>query len=274
MGSTPTAYSAGSAQSHGYRALSTAHYRVLGETGEGGAGDTQIEDAPNITAAASGGGVRCRAMTDSARFLLGSVLFFFVIVLPVLGYLKLRRASNLRLVFSILAIWLAWNFVNAPIHEGAHFLAGRLVGMHARECRLLPPFWRGDFVHGYISWEEENMQRLPVSTAGPYIADCLIVLLAVWLFPRRRATPFFASLILSLTYLRSIYDVAVNYTADTVFGGKGDFDFLLRSYPRAAVHAGAVLAILLAGVGATRELRLTRRMRERAESRQAVPTPG
>lgn len=213
-------------------------------------------------------------MTDSARFLLGSLLFFFVIVVPVLGYLKLRRVNNVRIVLSILAIWLLWNVVNAPIHEGAHMLAGRLVGMHVRDYQLLPHFWTGDFVHGYVTWEPVNTQRMPVSTAGPYIADCLIVLLALWLFPRQRANPFFGALILALTYLRSVYDVAVNYAADTLFGGKGDFNFLFRSYSRAAMHAGAALAILLGAAGAARELVLTHRIRAQAESRQAVHTSG
>lgn len=212
-------------------------------------------------------------MTDTGRFALGSLLFFFVIVLPVLGYLKLRRVSDLRIVLSIPAIWLLWNIVNAPIHEGGHILAGRLVGMHEWDYQLLPHFWRGDFVHGYARWDQANVQRMPMSTAGPYVADCLIVLLALWLCPRQCSNPFLGALIFVMTYLRSLFDIAVNYAANTLFGGKVDFNFLLRSYPRVAVHTGAVLAILLGVLASARELVRTRRFRDKLGSCRTVIAP-
>jgi hypothetical protein len=89
---------------------------------------------------------------------------------------------------------------------------------------------------------------------GPYVADGLVALFAFFWFPRKRCAPFIGSLLLSVTYLRSLFDVTVNYTADTLFGGKGDFDFLLSGYPRLAVHAVAVLIILISAGGAAREI--------------------
>ncbi len=193
-------------------------------------------------------------MTDAARFLLAGVLFFVLIVMPVFSYLKLRGESNKYIVLWIFTIWFLWNVINAPVHEGAHMLGGVLVGMRVQEYQILQHFWRGDFVHGYVRFRPASVQQLLVSTLSAYVADCLIVLLAFLLFWRRRFSPFFGALIMAVTFLRSTFDVAVNYTADTVFGGKGDFSFLLSGYPRIAVHVGAWASMLLGAAGAMREL--------------------
>ena len=61
-----------------------------------------------------------------------------------------------------------------------------------------------------------------------------------------------------MTFLRSLYDVAINYAADTVLGGLGDFQFLFSGYPRFAVHACAWIVMLLGAFGAVREIALVR----------------
>ena len=48
----------------------------------------------------------------------------------------------------------------------------------------------------------------------------------------------------------------VNYTADSLFGGRGDFGFLLSGYPRIVVHGIALLTIFLALSAAAREILL------------------
>lgn len=201
-------------------------------------------------------------MTDSARSLLGSSLYFALVVLPVLAYLKRRGESNKRIVLSTFAIWLLWSAVNAPIHEGAHALAGLLIGMHLRGGQFIQHFWKGDFVHGYVSWEPASVRQFLFSTTGPYVADGLIALLAFFWFPRKSSGAFLGSLLLSLTYLRSAFDVMINYAADTLFGGKGDFDFLLRGYPRLGVHAAAVSIILLSACGGVREIVMARNLKQ------------
>ena len=193
-------------------------------------------------------------MTDAARFLLAGLLFFVLIVMPVFGYLKLRGESNKHIVLWIFTIWFLWNALNAPIHEGAHILGGVLVGMHVQQYQLVQHFWSGDFVHGYVKFGDASKQQLRVSTLAPYVADCLIIPIAVLLFRRRRFGPFFGALFLAVTFLRSAFDVAVNYTADTMFGGRGDFSFLLSACPRTAVHIGAWASMLLGAAGATWEL--------------------
>lgn len=201
-------------------------------------------------------------MTDSARSLLGSALYFALVVLPVLAYLKRRGETNKRMVLSIFAIWLLWSAVNTPIHEGAHALAGVLIGMHVRGGQFIQHFWKGDFVHGFVLWEPASERQFLFSTTGPYMTDGLIALLAFFCFPRKRGGPFLGSVLLSLTYLRSAFDVMINYAADTLFGGKGDFDFLLRGYPRLSVHAAAMLIILLSSCGVVREIRLARGLKQ------------
>ena len=209
-------------------------------------------------------------MTDSARALFGSALYFALIVIPVVVYLKLRGQTNKKMVLSVFAIWLPWTAINAPIHEGAHALAGVLVGMHIRGGQFIQHFWEGDFVHGYVLWEPASTRQLLFSTAGPYVADALIALFAAFWFRRRRGGPFLGALLLSVTYLRSAFDVMVNYTADTLFGGKGDFNFMLSGYPRIAVHAAAVLIILLCASGAVQEIMRAYRFKKTFSTRPEV----
>jgi hypothetical protein len=194
-------------------------------------------------------------MTDLARFSLGSLLFFLLIVIPVLCYLKRRGETNARIVLYIFATWIVWSLVLAPIHEGSHFLGGRIAGLHLRDYQLIQHFWKGDFVRGYVSWKDGEQWRLLLSCQSPYAIDGLIILLGFFLFRWRTAfNPFVGTLILMLTFLRSVYDVAVNYAADTILGGSGDFRFLLDGYPRLAVHIGAWLLMLLGAVGAMLEI--------------------
>lgn len=214
-------------------------------------------------------------MTDSGRALLGSALYFVLIVIPMIVYLKLRGQTNKKMVLSVFAIWLPWTAINAPIHEGAHALAGVLVGMHIQGGQFIQHFWEGDFVHGYVLWKPASAPQLLFSTAGPYVADALIALFAAFWFRRRRGGPFLGALLLSVTYLRSVFDVMVNYTADTLFGGKGDFNFLLSGYPRVSVHASAMLIMLLCAFGAAREIILAYRNRRKTLSvRPELSTAG
>lgn len=194
-------------------------------------------------------------MTDLARFLTGFVFFSFLIVIPLLFYLKRRAQTGKRIVLYILAIWILWYLPYAPIHEGSHFLGGHLAGMQLKSHQFIPPFWKGDFVHGYVTWENGEPWQMLLMSQAPYAMDGLIVLLGFFLFRRRTAfTPFLGALILAQTFLRSVYDVAVNYAADTILGGSGDFRFLLNGYPRLAVHVGAWVLMLLGAWGAVLEI--------------------
>jgi len=194
-------------------------------------------------------------MTNAARFLVGSIAYFLFIVAPQLFYLKRRAQTETRLVLSIFALWALWYLPYAPIHEGSHYLGGILTGMHLKSHQFIPSFWRGDFVHGYLSWEDARPWQVLLSSEAPYSIDGLIILLGFLLFRWRATfTPFVGALILTETFLRSLYDVAVNYFADANLGGLGDFHFLLSGYPSWAVHAAAWLLMLLATYGAAREI--------------------
>jgi hypothetical protein len=198
---------------------------------------------------------RQHIMTDMARFFLGSLGYFLLIVLPVLFYLKWRAQTNIRIVLYTFALWFLWYLPYAPLHEGCHFLAGALAGLHVKSYQLIPRFWRGDFVHGYVSWEEGKPWQLLLSCQAPYSVDGLIILLGLFLFRWRTAfTPFVGALILTQTFLRSVYDVAVNYAADTILGGSGDFRFLFGGYPRLAVYICAWALMLMGAFAAWREI--------------------
>jgi len=194
-------------------------------------------------------------MTDLARFLNGAVGFFLLIVIPLLFYLKRRAQTEKRIVLYILAIWILWYLPYAPIHEGSHFLGGHLAGMQLKSHQFVPRFWNGDFVHGYVAWENGKQWQILLSCQAPYAIDGLIILLGFFLFRWRTAfTPFLGALILTLTFLRSVFDVAVNYAADTILGGSGDFRFLLNGYPRLAVHICAWVLMLMGAWGAVLEI--------------------
>jgi hypothetical protein len=199
---------------------------------------------------------RQHIMTDSARFFLGSLGYFLLIVLPVLFYLKRRAQTKTRIVLYTFALWFLWYLPYAPIHEGCHFLAGALAGLHVKSYQLIPRFWRGDFVHGYISWEDGKPWQLLLSCQAPYSIDGLIILLGLILFQWRTSLPpFVGALVLTQTFLRSVYDVAVNYAADTILGGSGDFRFLFSGYPRLAIHICAWALMITGALAAVREIK-------------------
>jgi len=209
-------------------------------------------------------------MTDLARFALGGTGFFLLSVLPVVWYLKRRGVTDKRLVLSIIEIWILWNLVHAPIHEMSHFLGGRLVGLHARDYQLIQHFWKGDFTHGFISWEGGEPWQILESSQAPYVIDGLVILLGFILIRWRAAfNPFIGTLILTLTFLRPVFDVGTNYAADTVFGGAGDFCFLFSGYPDFAVHAGAWIIMLFGAAGAG----LTIMGGKRSEGKTTLLTP-
>ncbi len=192
-------------------------------------------------------------MTHHARFLVGVVAFFILIVLPLLLYLKRRAVTNQRMVLYFFTIYALWYLTYAPIHEGCHFIAGRLSGMQAKSYQLMPRFWRGDFVNGYIDWDGTRWQKL-LSCQAPYVVDGFLVLLVYFLFCKRaHYGPFLGALILTLAFLRSVFDVAVNYSAGTL-SSVGDFQYLLSGYPPLPVHLAAWIVMLLASWFALREI--------------------
>jgi hypothetical protein len=189
-------------------------------------------------------------MTNLTRFALGVIGFFLLIVLPVFWYLKRRGQTDKRLVLSILAIWIIFTLFHAPVHEMSHLFAGRLVGQHTVGYQLIQYFWQGDFTDGHITWQGGEQWQFLVSTQAPYLIDALFILLGFFLLRLRAAfTPFVGALILTLTFLRPVFDVATNYAAGAV-SGSGDFGLLFSGYPHFAVHAGAWLIMLLGVAGA------------------------
>ncbi len=191
-------------------------------------------------------------MADHSRFLLGFVAFILLIAIPLLVYLRKRVVSNARMILYFFAIYLLWYLPYAPIHEGAHYFGGRIAGLHASSCQLLPNFWRGDFVNGYIKWIDGRPWQILLSSQAPYTIDGLVVVLGCLLLRKRNDFgPFLSALILTEVFLRSVFDVAVNYFAGTL-ARTGDFHYMLGGYPAVAVHLGAWAVMLLGAWGAVR----------------------
>ncbi len=186
-------------------------------------------------------------MTELARTIQGTVQILIVFVVPLVIYFRRWHLAAGRTVAYVLAVYAIWFVSYSPTHEGAHLTGGLLAGLDVRSYQLVPPFWRGDFVHGYIDWQPGAPRAaMVVSTLSAYLLDAL--LLGVWAVAVRWADrgPFAGALILALTALRCVYDVSNNYLADTVLGGRGDVGFLLMNLPPIAVHAGA-WALMIGG---------------------------
>lgn len=206
-------------------------------------------------------------MTELSRVLLGVACFFLLIALPLLAYLKKRGLSNVRMVSYFFLNYVFWYLPYAPIHEGAHFIGGRISGMHAKSFQFLPRFWRGDFVNGYIEWSDGLPWQMALSTQAPYVIDGFAVLFGYLLFRRRHHSgALLGALILTQTFLRSVFDVAVNYSAGTL-GRTGDFRFLLGVYPPLAVHVGAWAVMLLGSWCAVREIMKARQLSQEGSLR-------
>jgi hypothetical protein len=193
-------------------------------------------------------------MSELSRFLFGVAVFFFAIVLPLLLYLKRRAVTNRRIVSYFFLIYALWYLPYSPIHEGCHFLVGRLSGLNANSYQLMPRFWRGDFVNGYIDWSNGDHWQILLSCQAPYLVDGLAVLLGYYLF-RKRADygPLLGALLLTQVFLRSVFDVAVNYFGGTL-GKTGDFHYPASGYTRLAIHVGAWMVMLLGCWGALHEI--------------------
>ncbi len=193
-------------------------------------------------------------MTDLSRFLVGVCAFLFLIALPLVVYLKRRRVTSRQLFLYFFSIYLLWYLPYAPIHESAHYVAGRLAGMHAKSYQLVPRFWKGDFINGYINFEDGTQRQNLLSCQAPYVLDGVIVILGYSLFRRKKDYgAFVGGLLLTQIYLRSVFDVAVNYSAGTL-ARAGDFYYLLGGYHPMAVHIGAWVVMLAGGAGALREI--------------------
>ncbi len=162
------------------------------------------------------------------------------------------------MVTYILLIYLLWYLPYAPIHEGSHYLGGRLTGLHATSYQFMPHFWKGDFVNGFIQWGESEPWQVLVSTQAPYVVDGLLVVFGFLLFRRPKGFgPFLGAFLLMQVFLRSVFDVAVNYVAGAL-RGTGDFHHMLHGYPPIAVHFGAWAVMLLGVFGAYRLIRSAR----------------
>lgn len=193
-------------------------------------------------------------MNDLSRFLLGFCCFLSLVVLPLVFYLKWRGVTNKQMFSYFFLNYLLWYLPFAPIHEGAHLVAGWLTGLQAKSYQLVPRFWKGDFVNGYIEWGDGRHWQILLSCQAPYVLDGLSVLLGYCLFRSKRTYgPFVGALILTQTYLRSVFDVTVNYSAGTL-AATGDFHYLFGGYNAIAVHTGAWAVMLSGAWGALREL--------------------
>ncbi|MGD0579564.1 MAG: hypothetical protein ABSC08_11620 [Bryobacteraceae bacterium] len=188
------------------------------------------------------------------------VVVLFFLVVPLAAYLWRRGQRPGRLALSCFAITVLWYVSQSTIHEASHVLGIVASGAPATSFRVIPYSWEGFFAQSFEApgVTGTHWQRL-IQLAAPFLVDGLLMLLGSWVFQwRHDFPPLVGGLILTLTYLRSVFDLVNNYMAG-VLAGTGDYQQLLSGYPPLAIHACTLALILLGLLGTWAEIGRARR---------------
>jgi len=187
-------------------------------------------------------------LNDTVRFLVGFVCMMLCVILPLHLYLRPRVNSTARFVLSMLGLYAFWYLTMATFHEGAHYLGSLLSGQQVLEVRLIPHFWKGDFV-AYVHTQDMSPAQGLVSVPAPYVLDLVSLLLGLGLLRRlhRSRTGLF-SLLFTFLCLRPLFDLVSNYLGYAVLD-YGDFRILAETCGPVVTHgAGIALCGIAIGV--------------------------
>lgn len=174
-------------------------------------------------------------MYNTDRLLIGFVFMALCLMLPLGVFMRRERKSSAYIALSFMIFYVVWYLTMVTIHEGSHYLGGILVGEQFTEVRLIPQFWKGDFV-AYVNTQNMSRAQTAISVPAPYILDLFSLLIGVVLlraFNKKRV--FFSALLLTLFCLRPLFDILSNYTSFVVWN-YGDFTYLADLYGNAATH--------------------------------------
>jgi len=178
-------------------------------------------------------------LNDTVRFLVGFVCMMLCVILPLHLTLRPKVKSTAAFVLSMLGLYAFWYLTMATLHEGAHYLGSLLSGQQVLEVRLIPHFWKGDFV-AYVHTKDMSPEQGLVSVPAPYVLDLVSLLIGLGvlrLLDRSRTVLF--SLLLTFLCLRPLFDLVSNYLGYAVLD-YGDFRILAETCGPVATHAAGV----------------------------------
>ena len=109
-------------------------------------------------------------------------------------------------------------------------------GEQFTEVRLIPQFWKGDFV-AYVNTQNMSWAQTAISVPAPYILDLFSLMIGVLLLRgiNRKRNSFSALFLTLLLRLRPLSDILNNYTGFVVWNS-GDFTYLADLYGNSATH--------------------------------------
>lgn len=174
-------------------------------------------------------------MNNTDRLLIGFVFMALCLMLPLIVFMRRERKSSVYIALSFMIFYVVWYLAMVIIHEGSHYLGGILAGEQFTAVRLIPQFWKGDFV-AYVNTQNMSRTQTAISVPAPYILDLFSLLIGVLLLRAvNKKRVFFSALLLTLFCLRPLFDILSNYTGFVVWN-YGDFTYLADLYGSAATH--------------------------------------
>ena len=178
-------------------------------------------------------------MSNADRFLIGFVCMMLCFILPLVVLTRREGKSRTYLVLSIMIFYVVWYPAMTIIHEGSHYLGGILAGEQITEVRLIPQFWKGDFV-AKVNTQNMSRGQGAISVPAPYVLDLLSLLIGVLLLRAIGRKRFFISaLLLTLFCLRPFFDIVSNYLGFVIWN-QGDFKYLAGLYGSAAIYGAGI----------------------------------
>jgi len=185
-------------------------------------------------------------MVEAGLSAIAITVALFCVVIPLAAYLWMRGVDAARLALACAAITGLWLLIQRPVHEASHVLGGILSGAPATSFSVIPDSWTDFFAKSFQGHGlSGTMWQKLIWLAGPYWVDAVMLMLGSWLFRRQHSySPYTGAVVLTVTGLRSIFDLVHNYLAGWLLNS-GDYQQLLSSYPPVAVHACTVFVIAL-----------------------------
>jgi hypothetical protein len=107
-------------------------------------------------------------MSNADRFLIGFVCMMICFIVPLVVLTRREGKSRTYFVSFIMILYVVWYLTTVIIHEGSHYLGSILAGEQITEVRLIPQFWKGDFV-AYVHTQNMSRGQGAISVPAPFL---------------------------------------------------------------------------------------------------------
>lgn len=187
-------------------------------------------------------------MSETDRFLLGFVCMMICVILPLIVFMKREARSRSYTALSIITLYAVWYLTMTTIHESSHYLGSLLSGVQITEVRLIPHFWKGEFV-AYVNTPPMSWGQAAISVPAPYVLDLLSLLIgALLLRAMNKKEGFIPALLLTLFCLRPLFDIVSNLAGYAVWN-QGDLKYLAYLFGGATIYGlGLLFSAIAIGV--------------------------